>query len=135
MASTVIWSLDLHFMRAPSPLQAPAARPYKRASKAPKPRQTCLGSLLFHKLPPPAGCCPPNWASSLFSYTMNSSGANFDLKSTNLTQSAVLLNNLMQNYNTSWSKKVGTFLSHSLAFLGNEKEKNSPKEDGELEWR
>ena len=54
VASTLIWNLDLHFMRTPSPLQAPAARPYKRASKAPKPRQTSLGSLLFHKLPPPA---------------------------------------------------------------------------------
>ena len=51
VASTLIWNLDLHFMRTPSPLQAPAARPYKRASKAPKPRQTSLGSLLFHKLP------------------------------------------------------------------------------------
>ena len=51
VASTLIWNLDLHFMRTPSPLQDPAARPYKRASKAPKPRQTSLGSLLFHKLP------------------------------------------------------------------------------------
>ena len=53
VASTLIWNLDLHFMRTPSPLQAPAARPYKRASKAPKLRQTSPGSLLFHKLPPP----------------------------------------------------------------------------------